>query len=71
MIEFQTFENVKDMKPCVKTAIAHAKQINKPFIVHSMEGDVKGSAGDYLMKGKTGELYVCAKHIFNETYEFI
>jgi len=39
-----------------------------PFLVHTLEGDHIGVAGDYLMKGVRGELYPCAKSIFEETH---
>ena len=72
MKTYETHELVEKMAPCRKTAIAHAKQINEPFRVNSLEGDYKqGKPGDYLMKGIEGELYICDKEIFEKTYEEI
>lgn len=46
-----------------------AKQIHVPFRVDSMEGDyAQGKAGDYLMCGVEGELYICDRTIFNTKY---
>ncbi|MCP4597038.1 hypothetical protein [Neptuniibacter sp.] len=45
-----------------------AQQINQTFWVESLEGDFQGKEGDYLMRGVRGELYVCDKGIFEETY---
>ena len=46
-------------------------QINEPFKVETMEGVLEGKAGDYLMIGVKGEVYPCARDIFEETYEII
>ena len=71
-MKFKTFEAVENMRPCMKKPIiVHAKQINEYFRVESLEGDYKqGKPGDYLMKGIEGELYICAKEIFEKSYEF-
>ena len=58
--------------PYRKIAIAHAKQMDEDFRVNSMEGDyAQGKAGDYLMMGIDGELYICDEDIFKKTYEEI
>lgn len=46
-------------------------QIDEPFIVETMEGLMKGKAGDYLIVGVKGEAYPCDKEIFEETYEIV
>ncbi len=48
-----------------------AIQIDEPFSVETMEGKMKGKAGDYLMKGIEGELYPCDKDIFDKSYEVV
>jgi hypothetical protein len=70
---FDTFENVDGMNSCMKRPIVvHAKQINEEFQVNTLEGNYKtGKAGDYLMKGIDGELYICDKEIFEKTYDFV
>jgi len=70
MITFNQFENVEDMNKCRKKPIeVMCKQINEPFQVNTLEGLMQGKAGDYLIKGITGELYPCDQDIFNKTYE--
>jgi hypothetical protein len=73
MKTFDTFEDVKDLSPCMKRPIVvHAKQIDEDFRVNTLEGDYKqGKAGDYLMRGIDGELYICDGPIFERTYDFI
>ena len=46
-------------------------QIDEPFIVETMEGLMKGKAGDYLIVGVKGEAYPCDKEIFEETYQIV
>jgi hypothetical protein len=38
------------------------------FEVETLEGLMKGRAGDYLMIGINGEMYPCAKEVFEQTY---
>ncbi len=70
---FDTFESVDDMSNCMKRPIVvQAKQIEEEFRVNTLEGNYKqGKAGDYLMKGIDGELYICDKEIFEKTYDFL
>lgn len=51
--------------------IIHALQLNFPegFTITSKEGIEYGQPGDYLMFGIRGEKYICAKEIFEESYE--
>jgi hypothetical protein len=76
MKTFETYE-YKDvsvnMMDCVKRkVVVQAKQIHEEFRVNSLEGDyAQGKAGDYLMRGVEGELYICDKNIFEKTYDFI
>ena len=44
------------------------------YIMHSietLEGKMCFSDGDYLVKNRTGECYVCRKDIFEKTYKEI
>lgn len=70
---FDTYENIDSMKPCMKRPIVvHAIQVNEEFRVNSLEGDyAQGKAGDYLMRGINGELYICDREIFEKTYDFV
>lgn len=72
MKTFGTFENVIGLKPCMKRPITiHAIKMDKPFRVDALEGDYKqGKAGDYLMCGVQGELYICDREIFELSYDF-
>lgn len=46
-------------------------QIDEPFEVESMEGVMRGKAGDWLMVGVNGEKYVCDDGIFRKSYDLV
>ena len=73
MKTFETFEQVEGMGACMKRLIiVHAKKIDEEFRVNTLEGNYKqGKAGDYLMQGVDGELYICDGPIFDKTYDFV
>jgi uncharacterized pyridoxamine 5'-phosphate oxidase family protein len=52
-----------------KKTLIDAVQMDKDFAVLTLEGLVKGKAGDWLVKGCKGELYPIAKEIFEQSYE--
>lgn len=59
-----------EMLPCIKKPIVvDHKRIDEPFLVETLEGTMSGKAGDHLMKGVQGELYVCDADIFAATYD--
>ena len=54
-----------------KPIVVHATQLNFPFKVTTMEGELRGKAGDYLVIGVEGEKYPVDKDIFERTYDII
>ena len=46
-----------------------AAQVNDDFAVGTLEGVMKGKPGDYLIIGTAGEMYPCAREIFERTYK--
>ena len=67
-----TLDNFEGIFKCKKKPmIVHAVQLNFPegFKVTTMEGEVIGKPGDYLMFGVDGEKYPCNKEIFKKSYE--
>ena len=47
------------------------RQINEPFSVETLEGTMKGKAGDWLMEGVNGEMYPCDAEVFSKTHDII
>ncbi len=41
------------------------------FIVHTLEGNMIGNIGDYLIRGINDEYYPCKPDIFEKSYEEI
>ena len=39
--------------------------------IKTLEGDMLGNYGDYIIKGVNGEIYPCKPDIFEKTYEKI
>ena len=39
------------------------------LVIHTLEGDMEASIGDYIIKGVNGEFYPCKLDIFYKTYE--
>lgn len=37
--------------------------------IHTLEGVMKASEGDYIVRGVCGEYYPCKPNIFEQTYE--
>lgn len=43
---------------------------DNPYIeIETLEGTMKASVGDYIIKGVNGEFYPCKPDIFDKTYE--
>lgn len=40
-------------------------------IIPTLEGNMRASVGDYIIKGVQGEFYPCKPDIFEQTYEKI
>jgi uncharacterized protein len=51
-----------------KPIAVRCKQMDADFEVATLEGLMRGKAGDYLMIGAQNEMYVCKKEIFEMTY---
>lgn len=43
---------------------------DNPYLkIQTLEGEMKASIGDYIIKGVNGEFYPCKPDIFEKTYE--
>lgn len=57
------------MKYRKKPVIIEAYQTNEEKVIHTLEGDMKASVGDYIITGVNGEQYPCKPDIFQKTYD--
>lgn len=39
------------------------------LIIHTLEGNMNASIGDYIIRGVNGEYYACKPDVFVKTYE--
>jgi len=46
-----------------------AEFIDGELYIQTLEGNMKASIGDFIIKGVQGEFYPCKPDIFNLTYE--
>lgn len=63
ILEIQEFMQIDPLR-------VNYKDKNNPFIpIETLEGTMKASVGDYIIKGVNGEFYPCKPDIFEKTYE--
>lgn len=52
-----------------RPVVVEAVQLSRKTTIHTLEGDMVGNPGDWLITGVHGEQYPCKDDIFRETYE--
>lgn len=57
------------MKFVKKPIPINADRIMTPFVVNTLEGQMRGNAGDWLVTGVRGEQYPIKHDILLETYD--
>lgn len=63
LTDIQKFMNDNDLR-------VSYKEPEKPvIIIPTLEGDMRASVGDYIIKGINGEFYPCKPDVFKKTYE--
>lgn len=68
---FDTTESIMELSDFIDDEIRvdYADKDNPCLKIETLEGTMKASVGDYIIKGVKGEFYPCKPDIFNETYE--
>ena len=59
------------MKYRKKPVVVEAYKTDKEVVIHTLEGDMKASIGDYIVTGVNGEQYPCKPDVFEKTYEAV
>lgn len=49
--------------------ILYTKENGKELHINTLEGDMRVSIGDFIIKGVNGEIYPCKPDIFKKTYD--
>jgi hypothetical protein len=67
-------ENIRDIVKFIGGGTTETEEmINgrwvKSISINTLEGTMKATNGDYIIKGVKGEFYPCKPDIFSETYE--
>lgn len=44
---------------------------HEELIIHTLEGDMKASRNDFIIKGLRGEFYPCKPDVFYKKYELV
>ena len=71
---FDTDESILELSDFIDnqdTRINYADRDNPKIIIETLEGEISGSVGDYIIKGINGEFYPCKPDIFDKTYEVV
>jgi len=69
---FDTSESIFELGEFIdnqSTRISYADKDNPKVTITTLEGNITGSVGDYIIKGISGEFYPCKPDIFKKTYE--
>ena len=48
---------------------AYIDPMSGDLMIHTLEGDMRVSSGDWIIRGVQGEFYPCKPDIFKATYE--
>lgn len=67
--EHRSDKHVGAMQYRKRPVVVRAYRTNEDVIIHTLEGDMKAEAGDYIITGVKGEQYPCKPDIFQKTYE--
>ena len=67
-----TKENsMKTKKYRKKPIVIEAYQTDNALTIHTVEGDMLASKGDYIITGVNGEQYPCKPDVFEKLYESV
>ena len=62
---------IKTKKYRKKPIVIEAYQTHEELDIHTPEGTMHASIGDYIITGISGEQYPCKPDIFEKTYDLI
>jgi len=59
---------LEDIEPFAESVMS-LSPITRELLIDTLEGTMRASIGDWIIRGVKGELYPCKPDIFAETYE--
>lgn len=70
VIEAFLFDGTRDSIPRIEsTGESYFDPDAGVLVIHTLEGVMHASPGDYVIQGVAGELYSCKADIFHATYD--
>ena len=60
--------NFKEIEELQNKNWQQLQRYENEILIFTLEGTMKASLGDYIIKGVSGEIYPCKPDIFNLTY---
>lgn len=69
-VQYWREENIHEVLDFANKGMFYDLKTNE-YYVKTLEGDMKVSKGDYIIKGVQGEFYPCKPDIFEQTYELV
>lgn len=67
--DLETADFIEDWSGRNTAMVAEPDGLKPRLKVHTLEGTIVASPGDYIIKGIKGEFYSCRPDIFEATYE--
>lgn len=64
-----TEDNLTDVLEFCESCFSYERFNKKILTISTLEGSMKASTGDYIIKGVKGEFYACKPDIFLLTYD--
>lgn len=61
--------NEDELFPWLSESVAWYDDSYDQIVLPTLEGDMRASVGDWIIKGLQGEFYPCKPDIFEQTYE--
>lgn len=70
-IQFEdTAERICELSEFMGVVHVNYEDKNNPYIpIETLEGTMRATVGDYIIRGVNGEFYPCKPDIFEKTYE--
>lgn len=67
-VQYQREDNILAVQEFVGESLKYNPDDNE-YYIKTLEGNMKASIGDWIIKGVQGEYYPCKPDIFEKTYE--
>lgn len=71
-VVIEAWRNVDGGEPMPEWLVAsNVRTLSGAVLIDTLEGQMRGDLGDWIIRGVKGELYPCKPDIFEATYEAV